>query len=325
MSPESGEGRGIAGVGGGLKGGWWGGGVVATLVAPMASPREIKKRIKAVSNIMRITRTMQMIATSKFAKAQLRATASKPYTEGVFGLVQQLAEKAGNISHPLISGPTGGPKGKHLYLVLTSDRGLCGPYNGSILRTSVKEIRGTDSAGRVVEVSGRKGVGYFKFNDVQVDSHLAQFGDNPQYEDVERLAQSYMDRFEKGEIASVHVVYMRFISSSRQSPEVLQLLPLKPPAVEGEERSGASVQYEFSPEPEELLNELLPVTVKATLYQAFNDAVVSEHVARMIAMKSATDNAGKMGKDLTRTYNRARQSMITTELTEIISGAAALE
>jgi F-type H+-transporting ATPase subunit gamma len=291
----------------------------------MASPREIKKRIKAVSNIKRITRTMQMIATSKFAKAQLRATASKPYTEGVFGLVQQLAEKAGNISHPLISGPVGGPKGKHVFLILTTDRGLCGAYNGSVLRTAVKEIRGCDSTERTVEVSGRKGVGYFKFNDVHVETHHAQFGDNPHYEDVERLAQSYMDRFTRGEIASVNVVYMRFISTSRQSPEVLQLLPLKPPTAEGEATSGASVQYEFSPEPEELLDELLPVTVKATLYQAFNDAVVSEHVGRMIAMKAATDNAGKMGKDLNRVYNRARQAMITTELTEIISGAAALE
>ncbi len=295
----------------------------------MAKAREIKKRIKAVGNIRRITKTMQMIATSKFAKAQQRATASKPYTEGVFELVTELAAKAGNITHPLISGPVGGPKGKPLLLVLSSDRGLCGPYNGSVLRTAIKYFRenyagvGLDSI--ETEVSGKKGMGFFKFNKTPITRFHTKFGDNPKFDDVERLAQEYMDRFTRGEIASVHVIYMRFISTARQRPEVLQLLPLKPPETAGAPAKGPSVDYEFSPAPEQLLNDLLPVTVKTTLYQAFSDAVVSEHVARMIAMKAATDNAGKMGKDLSRKYNRARQSQITTELTEIISGAAALE
>src|SRR5262249_45922534 len=144
-------------------------------------------------------------------------------------------------------------------------------------------------------------------------------------EDVERIAAGYISRFSAGELASVRVVYMRYISAGKQVPEILQLLPLKPPAKAATtEVKTITAQYEFSPEAGKLLDDLLPATVKATLYQAVNDAVVSEQVARMVAMKSATDNAGKMRKSLTRDYNRARQAQITTELTEIVSGAAAL-
>ena len=289
----------------------------------MAGVREIKTRMKAVSNIRRITKTMQMIATSKFAKAQARATATKPYSEGVFELVTELAAKAGNLSHPLIDGPAGGPRGPVLYLFITSDRGLCGPYNGGVLRTGVASVRETED--RLIQIVGRKGAAFLKFNQFDVERHHTHFGDQPSFEDVEHLAQDFMDRFARGEISAVRIVYMNFESAARQKPHVLQLLPLKPPAAETSEDSGPAIQYEFTPAPEELLEDLLPVTVKTTLFQCFNDAIVSEHVARMVAMKAATDNAGKMGKDLQRVYNRARQAQITTELTEIISGAAALE
>jgi F-type H+-transporting ATPase subunit gamma len=299
----------------------------------MAKAREIKKRMKAVGNIRRITKTMQMIATSKFAKAQQRATASKPYVEGIFDLVTELAAKAGNITHPLIAGPEGGkakPGAKTLLLLITSDRGLCGPYNSSILRAFFRTLKESGGAENfIVEVVGRKGVGTLAYNKV-TPARTHTFGDTPKYENIEGLAQQYMDQFTKGEITAVKIVSMRFISTSRQRPEVMQLLPLKPPTTPGGAEAaaapkGPTVQYDFTPEPAELLADLLPATVKATLYQIFNDAIVSEHVARMIAMKSATDAAGKMGKLLNRRYNRARQSQITTELTEIISGAAALE
>ncbi len=292
----------------------------------MAKTREIKKRIKAVKNIQRITRTMQMIATSKFAKSQSRAEATKPYTEGIFELVQELAATAGNVSHPLIEGPVGGFKddAKPLTLVITSDRGLCGPYNGSILRTAIKHLRADKAAqGGPVEVVGKKGVAFMKFNGVQVTRHHTQFGDRPEFEDVQELAENYIELFQAGRITGVNLVYMRYISVAKQAPSVVQLLPLKPPAIEAE-AGGMTAQYEFSPDAEGLLAELLPETVKTTLFQAFNDAVVSENIARMVAMKSATDNAGKMGKALKRKFNRARQAQITTELTEIVSGAAAL-
>jgi F-type H+-transporting ATPase subunit gamma len=292
----------------------------------MAKTREIKKRIKAVGNIRRITKTMQMIATSKFARAQQRAVATKPYTEGVFALVTELAATAGNLEHPLIAGPGKfKPGAGELTLILTSDRGLCGPYNGSVLRTAMGHLRRTPAStpprGGRIELVGKKGAGFLRFNGVPV-SRQHTVGDKPSFEEVERIAQSYIDAFCAGEVTAVRVVYMRYISAGRQSPEVLQLLPLKPPAAKA--GSGATAQYEFSPPGPELLDDLLPATVKATLFQCFNDAIVSEQVARMVAMKAATDNAGKMRKTLTRDFNRARQSQITTELTEIVSGAAAL-
>jgi F-type H+-transporting ATPase subunit gamma len=300
----------------------------------MAKTREIKKRIKAVSNIRRITKTMQMIATSKFSRAQQRALATKPYTEGVFELVTELAATAGNISHPLISGPEGrAPAPVELTLIITSDRGLCGPYNGTVLRTAMHHLRASAAAmNGPIELIGKKGAAFLKFNKIPV-SAAHTFGDKPEHRQIDLLAQQYMERFLAGEFSAVRVIYMRYISAGRQTPEVLQLLPLKPPAakagaggvggVEGGEKKAAA-QYEFSPPAEELLGDLLPATVKATLFQALSDAIVSEQVARMVAMKSATDNAGKMRKTLVRDFNRARQAQITTELTEIVSGAAAL-
>jgi F-type H+-transporting ATPase subunit gamma len=291
----------------------------------MAKTREIKKRIKAVGNIRRITKTMQMIATSKFAKAQQRALATKPYTEGIFALVTELAATAGNIEHPLITGPARN-SGKELTLVITSDRGLCGAYNSSILRTAAGHLRSTPAAKTgEIELIGKKGISFLRFNHIPVARSYV-VGDKPTYEAIEQIAETYMARFIAGEISAVRVVYMRFISAGRQVPEVVQLLPLRPAAKKKEEgaKSRYTAQYEFSPEAGRLLDDLLPATVKAALFQAINDAVVSEQVSRMIAMKAATDNAGKMRKTLTRDYNRARQAQITTELTEIVSGAAAL-
>ena len=287
----------------------------------MAKSREIKKRMKAVGNIRRITKTMQMIATSKFARAQQASVATKPYTEALMALVGELASMEG-ADHPLLSGVQGASGKPELTLILTSERGLCGPYNGNVLRTSMRHLRANDKAmSGPVEVVGKKGAIVLKFNKVNVATHHTQFGDKPQVEDVERLARSYIDRFVAGEVSAVRVIFMKYISAGRQTPEVLQLLPFKASESAG---AKAGVQFEFSPGEKELLGAIIPAAVKALLFQAFNDAVVSEHVARMIAMKAATDNAGKMGKLLSRKYNRARQAQITTELTEIISGAAAL-
>ncbi|MEM1330547.1 MAG: ATP synthase F1 subunit gamma [Planctomycetota bacterium] len=292
----------------------------------MGKSREIKKRMKAVGNIKRITRTMQMIATAKYSASQQRAVAGKPYTETLFDLVREIAASGGSVEHPLLASDEGeSRKGKTLTLVLTSERGLCGPYNGSILRTTLKYFRETEGAREGdIDLVGKKGLGVLKFNEIPIARFHTQFGDTPNYEEVQRLAQDYIDRFSAGEISVVRVIYMRYISAGKQIPEVMQLLPLpRPEGGESEQASGAD--YEFSPAGPELIAELLPAAIKARLFQAFNDAIVSEHIARMVAMKAATDNAGKMGKSLQRQFNRARQSQITTELTEIISGAAALE
>lgn len=292
----------------------------------MAKTREIKKRLKAVGNIKRITRTMQMIATSKFSRAQQHAVASKPYTSALLDLVAELASSEG-ADHPLLSGVPEASGKPELTLVLSSDRGLCGPYNGSILRTAIRHLRTTPLANTgPLEIVGKKGVSMLKFNGFTITQHHQQFGDKPAFDLVARLADDYSSRYLAGEISAIRVIYMKYFSAGKQAPEILQLLPFAAPTAAGAEAgTSTNLQFEFSPNENELLGRIVPAAVRTVLYQCFNDAVVSEHVARMIAMKAATDNAGKMGKALRTKYNRARQAQITTELTEIISGAAALE
>jgi F-type H+-transporting ATPase subunit gamma len=296
----------------------------------MAGTRDIKGRIKAVGNIERITRTMQLIATARFQSMQKRATEAQAYTQRISEVVSELAAnlgETGEVSNPLLSSPKPAA-GKHLVLVISSNRGLCGGYNANLLRTAMAEIKGGDSVD--LEVVGKKGSGFFKFAEIPVDAFHGHIADKPEYADVERLAENYMQAFTEGKYDSVKVIYTAFVSMSKQQPKVLQLLPLEPPvAAEGgsggkAKDAGPLTVYDFSPDPEELLGELLPITVKTNLFQCFNEATVSEQLMRMVAMKAATDAAGKMQKGLKRKFNRARQSSITTELSEIIAGAAAL-
>jgi F-type H+-transporting ATPase subunit gamma len=301
------------------------------LARTMAKARAIVKRRKAVRNIKKITKTMQMIATAKFQKALKRAVGTKPYTRKVRELVGELAATLGeDVSHPLLR-PSAGT-GKVALLVITSDRGLAGAYNGSVLRMANGFIKSEESAGRQVElsVSGKKGVGYFNFQRRPIVAKLDKFSDMPKYADVEAVAEDYIRQFVDGKVDSVRVAYTQFISAGQQKAEVMQLLPLAslgdasaPPAKPGDKPKAETV-YEFSPDAKTLLDELLPLTVKAALFQAFLDATTSENVARMVAMKSATDNADKMAKALTMQYNRARQSQITTELSEIMGGVEAM-
>lgn len=294
------------------------------LLPPMAQIREIKKRMVAVGTIQRITKTMQMIATAKFTAALQSAQATKPYTATIGKLVGQLAAAAGDVDHPLINGPSESPK-RELILVITSDRGLCGAYNANVLRTSLQHIRSLREAGiePVVETSGKKAVGFFSFQKIDI-AERHSFGDKPSYDELSALGDRLIADFTAGKYDAVRVVYMKFISNSRQVPEVLQLLPLKPEAAT-EENRGAKALYEFSPTSEELLADLLPLAAKSQFFQSVNDAVVSEQIMRMIAMKAATENARDLKRTLNRDFNRARQAQITTELTEIISGSAALE
>ncbi|MCI0629535.1 MAG: ATP synthase F1 subunit gamma [Phycisphaerales bacterium] len=313
----------------------------------MAQIRGIKKRMVAVGTIQRITKTMQMIATAKFTAAVARAKATRPYTQKIRQLVAEVAAAAGDVQHPLINGPAESPK-RELILVISSDRGLAGAYNGNVLRKAMHHIRDlrARSIAFDVETSGKKAVGYFKFQHVPL-AHRHTFGDKPKYEEVEHVVRRFIEQFTAGKYDAVRVAYMRFESNSRQVPELMQLLPLKPPAPGSTSTSAgaasgggaatgkpapasgqasqAKASYEFSPSSAALLEDLLPLTVKTALFQAFNDAVVSEQIMRMVAMKAATENAKDLGKNLRRSFNRARQTKITTELTEIVSGAAALE
>lgn len=287
--------------------------------------RDIKGRIKAVGNIKRITKTMQMIATARFQAMQKRATEAQAYTRRIGEVVSELAANLGStgeVSHPLLSAPKP-PVGRQLVLVISSNRGLCGGYNANLLRAAMTQIRGKDNVD--LEIVGKKASGYFKFAGVPVQAFHSHISDKPDYADVERLAEAYMHAFTEGRYDSVKVVYTAFVSMSKQEARIAQLLPLEPPKAEAATKAvGPETIYDFSPEPEALLGELLPITVKTSLFQFFNEASVSEQLARMVAMKAATDAAGKMQKNLKRKFNRARQASITTELSEIIAGAAAL-
>lgn len=291
----------------------------------MAQLRVIKKRMGAVQTIGRITKTMQMIATAKFTAASQRAAATKPYTERISDLVREVSGNAPEYDSPLINGPSDAVKREYL-LVITSDRGMCGAYNGNILKIALQHIRACREAGIEldIEVSGKKAVNFFRFQKIDVRERY-ELGDSPSFEDVERIADSVIGEFSDGRYDAARVVYMRFISNAQQIPTVTQLLPMAQPEGDSDESEGAEVVYDFTPSVEELLDELMPRMIKTVLFQAFNDAVVSEQMMRMVAMKAATENAKEFGRTLKRQFNRARQSQITTELTEIISGAAALE
>ena len=301
-----------------------------------AQTREIKGRIKAVGNIQRITKTMQMIATARFQAMQKRATSAQAYTRRIAQLVGELSSSAasGGMEHPLLTAPAE-PVGRRLLLVITSNRGLCGAYNANVLRQAVRFLREHEGSQVDVEAVGKKAVNFMRFNRVELSRFHDHIGDTPRYEDVELLASHYMAEFEAGAYDGVHVAYTEFESMSRQHARVMRLLPAEDPTSEADDPAGAAgagggsgggaVQYDFTPGPEQLLADLLPVTIKTRLFQCFNESVVSEQLSRMVAMKAATDAAGKMKKSLQQSFNRARQAAITTELSEIISGAAALE
>lgn len=290
----------------------------------MGKARSILKRRKAVENIRKITRTMQLIATVRFQGAYKRAVGARPYTDGIMRLVNQLAEGV-ELDHPLLQVNTQSKQSVHI--VITSNRGLCGGYNGSVLRAAMKHIHELESAGNRIDlhICGKKGISYFKFLGRPLGSSHTIFEDKPKFAEVEAIADSVMGAYERRQIDSVYVTYTRFESASRQGVETIRLLPLEKPEATGEAKAGRVLVYGFSPPVEQLLGRLLPLTMKVRLYQCFIDAAVSEQVSRMVAMKAATDAAGSMIKSLTQHYNRARQSQITLELLDIVGGADALK
>jgi F-type H+-transporting ATPase subunit gamma len=290
----------------------------------MAKARAITKRRKAVQNVRKITQTMQLVATARYAKCYERAMASKPYTAKITEMIETLSEA--EIEHPLLA-PS--DVKKTALLVLTSNRGFCGSYNANVLRPALEHRRrlAADGFDVAVDMVGKKGVRYLRFLGQPLRDSLTDVEDKIAYARVAALAERYMKDYETGQVGRVEVAYMKFTSVGVQRPLIEQLLPIAPPRREPapDAPKQARADFEFSPPPAELLARLIPETVKIRLYQYFNDAIVSEQVARMVAMKSATDAAGDMIKFLTRQYNRARQSQITLELADIVGGAAAVE
>ncbi|HID23088.1 MAG TPA: ATP synthase F1 subunit gamma [Planctomycetaceae bacterium] len=294
----------------------------------MAKARAIVKRLKAIRNIRKITRTMELIATARFKKAMDRAVQASAYTRKMAEIVADLAEADLQLTHPLLQQRSSVQR--VLLLVITSNRGLCGGYNAGVLRVATERIRQLQTDGRelYLEVAGKRGLNYLRFQKQQIDEEYTHFEDKVRFEEVDVLATRYIDWYGSGRVDRVEVAYTQFESSSRQRPVVETLLPIgrlheaDTPQVETGASGGG---YEFLPSAAEILEEIVPASFKARLFKCFLDAAVSEQIARMVAMKAATENAGEMIHTLTLRYNRARQTQITSEISEIIGGAAALE
>ena len=295
----------------------------------MANARALDKRRKSIRNIKKITRTMELIATARFKKAMDRASAATGYTKRITSVVADLASAGLEVSHPLLESRD--EVKNSALLVLTANRGLCGGYNGNALRLAMKrrdELK--ELGGLTMDVSGKRGVSGFKFRDIPVDDSFTHFEDQPKFVEVDEIADRYIRAFIGGEIDRLDVVYTKFVTSARQEATVETLLPLgqlegADPAVATKEGKKGESIYEFSPSAESILEEVVPTSFKVKLFKCFLDAAVSEQIARMVAMKNATENANEMIKDLSRTYNRARQGQITGEIMEVIGGVEALE
>jgi len=292
----------------------------------MAKARALDKRRKSIRNIRKITRTMELIATARFKKAMDRATAATSYTKRITQLVGDLAKSGLKVSHPLLEQREKINSAK--LLILTANRGLCGGYNGSTLRTALARLAELQAnVPKVsVEVAGKRGIAAMKFRKIDFDQSFTQFNDQPAFAEVEAIANRYLQAFISGEIDRLDVVYTKFVSISKQVVVAETLLPLGSldGAEEGGSGSTSESMYEFMPSAESILEEVVPSSFRVKLFKCFLDAAVSEQIARMVAMKSATENASEMIKQLSMTYNRARQSQITGEIMEIIGGVEAL-
>ncbi len=296
----------------------------------MANARALDKRRKSIRNIKKITRTMELIATARFKKAMDRATAASDYTSRISKVVADLANAGLEVSHPLLDAREETNNVK--LLVLSANRGLCGGYNGNVIRLAARRLEEikAENAGVQIEVSGKRGISGFKFRKIDVDKGYLQFEDQPAYEEVEAIADDYLKQYVGGEFDRLDVVYTKFVTSSRQTATIETLLPLGSldlgeAAEETAKKSDQQSLYELLPSAESILEEVVPTSFKVKLFKCFLDAAVSEQIARMVAMKSATENAEDMIKSLSQTYNRARQSQITGEIMEIIGGVEALE
>jgi F-type H+-transporting ATPase subunit gamma len=291
----------------------------------MAKARALDKRRKSIRNIRKITRTMELIATARFKKAMDRAHAATAYTKRITRLVADLANSGLEVKHPLLEGRE--KTNRAVLLVLSANRGLCGGYNSTVLRAGF--ARNLELKGQIpelaLEISGKRGLAAAKFRGLSTAQSFTHFEDKPSFEEVEVLANRYLEAYITGQLDRLDVAYMRFENVSRQSVAVETLLPLG--ALEGSESDAGKTQsqYEFLPSAESILEEVVPTSFKVKLFKCFLDASVSEQVARMVAMKSATKAAGDRIRALSMAYNRARQSQITGEIMEIIGGVEALK
>jgi F-type H+-transporting ATPase subunit gamma len=286
----------------------------------MAKGRELKGRIKSVENTRKITRTMEMVATSKMKRAQDRVVAARPYAEALAEVMSSVYSPELAARFPLLRQPARVTRAA--VLLLTSNRGLAGAFNANLIKEARSLITRLEREGATVEVHvvGRKGLGYFRYVGRAVASERTDVTDRPTADDAAQLAEALTRDFAAGALDAVYVVQAKFISALSTPPTTVQVLPVTAP-----DETKAARDYILAPSAEAILLELLPLYVRNAIYRALVETAAAEQGARRTAMKSATDNAGDILTALKRTYNRARQAQITQEIAEIVGGASALQ
>ena len=296
----------------------------------MAKARVLDRRRKSIRGIRKITRTMELISTAQFKRAMVRATAAAAYTQRITALVGHLARSGLEVSHPLLE-PRPEPKQATL-LVLSANRGMCAGYNAGVLRQAVARYNELANVASEVglEVVGKRGISAFRFRKIPIDEAFTHFEYRPSFAEVDVLAERYLRDFTAGRLDRLDVAYTRFESASHRQAVVETLLPMGDLQGVGQvanlspQTPERETQYEFLPSAASILDEVVPMSFRVRLFKCFLDAAVSEQIARMVAMKTATENADSMISHLSMAYNRARQGQITGELLEIIGGADAL-
>jgi F-type H+-transporting ATPase subunit gamma len=284
----------------------------------MPTMREIRRRIRSIRNTQQITRAMQMVAAAKLRKVQDRVWASRPYAGKLQEVLERLVARVPpEVQHPLLEER---PPRRLAYLVVTGDRGLCGAYNANVIRLAEETVKAAEAEQVVLLTVGRKGRDYFRRRNYRILKEYLDLGDDPVFAQAKGLAQELTQLFEAGVFDHLYLIYSRFLSPLRQKPQVVPLLPIPRPP-EGE----TAVEYLFEPPPAELFGQLLPRYVEVQVYQMLLEAKAGEHGARMAAMEAATDNAEDMIKQLTLSFNKARQAAITKELADIMGTARAFE
>jgi F-type H+-transporting ATPase subunit gamma len=298
----------------------------------MAKSRQLKGRIRSVQNTRKITKTMELVATSKLKRAQDRVVAARPYADALRQVIADLFTPDLADRFPLLRQPPppsrGGPR-RAAVILLTSNRGLAGGFNSNLIKEARRRIESLEQEGHQVELFGvgKKGIGFFKYIGRKLALERMDVGDRPTAEHAGEIVEPLIEAFSVGELASVDLIQSRFISALQAPPATVRILPVEAAWESRAERagSGASRNYILVPNAEAILERLLPLYVRNAVYRGLVETAAAEHGARRTAMKNATDNAGEILELLKRTYNRQRQAQITQEIAEIVGGAAALQ
>ena len=299
----------------------------------MAKPRELKRRIRSVQNTKKITKTMELVSTSKLKRAQDRVVGARPYAQALAEVIGQLYSPELAERFPLLRHPGVNARGKGVrraaLLLITSNRGLCGAFNANLIREARRRLEELERQDTHTELHlvGKKGISFFKFTRRNVASQRVDIGDRPTLDHAAELAKPLMARFADGDLDEVDIVFAKFNSAVSTPPTTLRVLPVAPPEKRrsGGQETTAAVNYILKPSAEEILEQLLPLYVQNQFYRALVETAAAEHGARRTAMKNATDAGSDMLTLLQRTFNRARQAQITQELAEIVGGAEALK